>query len=772
MKRKIASLVCLWLLLAAMVCFYTDPDEFSWSFTGGALSSVTETIVDGEAAEAEYAAMMAREQAAAEARYQEGRWGTEDSENEFYDTLPAADARGLNLMWGDYTAEIVYDAAEAFGARVMAAGRQSFILGGAASLPAGKRRAERLSFTLTDAAEHVRLAFALPEGGRIRRIEVRRERALPFSPDLAAYAVLAGLLLTRLLVLSWDERPGARERRRDALILMGAAVFASMPLLWDSLQDGHDLLFHLNRIEGIASALRCGQFPVRIHASTLAGFGYASPEFYPELFLYPPALLRNLGVSLLDSLRLFEMAINLLAARICYACALRLLGDRKAALGAALLYTLSIYRLVNLYVRATFGESVAMLFFPVLILGMAEVLSGDRRLWPLLTLSMTGIVMCHLLSTLFAAVFCLLAALLSAPRLLREPRRILSILEAAALTALCSLWFFVPMLSYLREDISTSVVLDASRHVLKLGSYLVIFSGNNGTIAPEREDFAYTIGVVPGLALLAGCALLIVRLYMRGRRVPQEPEEARREALCRRLLLLGGFALLCATEFFPWSRLMELPHPYSTLFKQMQFPWRLVGIGVPLLVTASSCGYLRIARRENEGLVLLAVLALITSGYTMQCFVQDPPVLERTSFVDTRIGQYEYTYVGTEKEALYPGEISAVGEDGPAEVILSDYRKRGTSLDFSILLPGGAKYVELPLLYYPGYRASIDGLGEARVIRGTNNRIRLYEIEGETEQRVHIRFAEPGSWRAAEAASLAGFLLLALALRRTRRRGA
>ena len=50
--------------------------------------------------------------------------------------------------------------------------------------------------------------------------------------------------------------------------------------------------------------------------------------------------------------------------------------------------------------------------------------------------------------------------------------------------------------------------------------------------------------------------------------------------------------------------------------------------------------------------------------------------------------------------------------------------------------------------------------------------IRLYEIEGETEQRVHIRFAEPGSWRAAEAASLAGFLLLALALRRTRRRGA
>ncbi|MBR1407543.1 MAG: hypothetical protein IJ573_01425 [Clostridia bacterium] len=770
MKRKTVAIICLWLCLAAMVVFYTDREAGSWTFTGDPLSYVAESPEEAEAAEEAYAAMMRREQAAAAERTARGQWGTEESENNFYDTLPAWNEDGLNLMWGEYEAELLYDAPQEAAVRITGAGRQSFIRGGEAVLPAGEGETAVIPFTLTDSAEHLYVVFPEGEGLRLRMVSVRKVNRLPFSRDLAAYAVLAGIVLTGLLLLSRDTRPGARERRRDALILVCAAAFASMPLLWDGLQDGHDLIFHLNRIEGIASALRCGQFPARIHASTLAGFGYAAPEFYPELFLYFPALLRNLGVSLLDSLRVFEMTINLLAAFSCYACARRLTGSCKAAMGASVLYVLSIYRLVNLYVRATLGESLAMIFFPVLILAMEEVLSGDEKRWPLLTLAMTGIAMSHLLSTLFAALFCLLAALTCVPRLLREPRRIVAILLAAALTALCCAGFFVPMLCYLREDISTSVVLDASQHVLKPGSFFVIFSGNNGTIAPEREDFAYTIGVVPGVALLTGVALLLVRLYMQGRRKEKTPQEAHESGLYNRLLALGILALACSTEFMPWARLVDLPHPFSTLFRQMQFPWRLVSIAVPMLVIVSVHGYLFDRKRENAGLALMLVLAVTTAGYTMQCFVQDPVVLERDSFVDTRIGQFEYTYVGTEKEALSPGEITAQGEHGLEPAVVSAYEKQGTDLSFELLLPNGGKYVELPLLYYPGYHAAVEGKGEIRVLRGTNNRIRLLDVTGGETMRIRIWFAEPVMWRAAEAAGALAFLALILLLARMRRR--
>ena len=133
-------------------------------------------------------------------------------------------------------------------------------------------------------------------------------------------------------------------------------------------------------------------------------------------------------------------------------------------------------------------------------------LRRDEKRWPLLALGMTGVCMSHLLSTLFCAVFCALAAVLSVKKLFAEKRRILAILLAAGVTALCGLWFYVPMMQYTADGISTSVVLNAAENVHVPGSFLVGFAGDAGADAPE--DFAYTIGVVPGLALLLGCALL------------------------------------------------------------------------------------------------------------------------------------------------------------------------------------------------------------------------------------------------------------------------
>ena len=766
MKRRFSPFLIIWLILIILVFLYSDRDEYSTTLDGNAISNVFQSEMETACQESEFSDMMARERAAAAKRTSKGLWGAEETENEYADTLPFFDAEGFNLMWGEYEVFLTYDADVPFWVRPVSAGRECFLVGKPGEMPPGKRQTASFRFNLTDSTEHIRFSADLPEGTKLRSLTVRKVTALPFSMDLLAYAVLLGLILSLLVHLYQDDRPIGAERRRDALILIGAVVFASMPLLWDGLQEGHDLIFHLNRIEGIASVLRAGQFPARIHASTLQGYGYAAGIFYPDLFLYFPAVLRCLGVSLLDSLRIFLMVINLAAAFSCYTCTKRLIGDRKLALGAAVLYTLSIYRLVNLYVRATYGESLAMVFFPLLILAMVEVLERNAHNWPLLAAAMTGIVMSHLLSTLFATLFCLLAAFCSLPRLLKEPQRILLIFAAAGITILCSLGFFIPMLSYLPEDISTSVVLDASQHVLKLGSYLVILSGNNGTIAPEFEDFAYTIGVVPGLALLLGCSLLMLRVYQHKEKNEQFSEKQPSDRLYCRLLLLGILALLGATDFFPWSHAVRLPRPFSTFFMQLQFPWRLVSIAVPLLVIVSAKGYLCHPRYETVGFASLFLLSIITAGYTMQCFVQDAPILTRTGYVDSRIGQFEYTYFATEKTALAPGEI-LVTDGEPA--IVTSYEKHGTDLRCTLQLPTGAAHIELPLLYYPGYRAEIEGKNEIRILRGTNNRARLVEIPGGETVHIHVWFAEPTSWRISECISLIGFLLMFCMLIRMRR---
>ncbi len=756
MAKKLVSVAALWLALAALVFIYTDRDEYTWRYEEDTLSQI---LIGGEEAERNEQHdqdAMAKEQQAAQARTEAGLWGTGTYDVEPF--LPAqGEDGGLNLPWGDYDVTVEYDSPADMELRAVSAGRQTFIQDGVWRLAAGAGTSV-CRFTLTDSTSGLLIAGDLAEGAEIRSITVHKVGAGIFSADLAAYAALLGAVLTVLLVLSWDTSALGRMRRRDALMVLGAAAFSCMPLLWGGVFDGHDMLFHLNRIEGIASGLRCGQFPVRIHASTLLGYGYAASEFYPELFLYIPAILRNMGVSLCASVRVFEAGINLLAALSCYVSAKAIFDSRRTAVGASVLYTLCVYRLVNLYTRATLGESLAMIFFPLIIWSLYEVLRRDDGKWPLLALGMTGVCMSHLLSTLFSVLFCAIAAVFSLPKLMREKRRFLSILKAAAITVLCCVWFYVPMMQYSGDGVSTSVVLDAQENVLQPGGFFVAFAGDMNADIPE--DFAYTIGVVPGLALLVGCALLLVRRYAQGKAVMDGKDRA---ALA--LGALGVVALLGATNAFPWELVCSLRRPFSTFFKQIQFPWRLVGVAVPMMSMAAAWGYLKEDRHASAGAAVIVALCAACSGYTMQCMVQRTPVLDKETFTDTRISQFEYTYVGTEKTALKPGDIRVGGAEGAYSVL--EMTKRGTNLTAVIEMDGGA-YIEFPLLYYPGYQAAVNGI-PCKVARGTNNMLRVYGTASGQTATVDISFKPPMAWIAAQSVSLLGLTLLILFLRRMKR---
>ena len=420
MKKKALSLIALWAALLALAFIYTDRDEYTWRYEGDELGQIVISREEADARQKRADEAMAQEQLEAQERTEAGLWGSEEETGD--DFLPAqGENGGLNLMWGSYRVTMDYDGAAKADVRVVSAGYQAFIENGEASEEAGAENAGALRgqwklillsfvFNLTDSTPGVYLASENPED--IAAVTVHKVGAGVLSADLCAYAALIGAVLTALLVLSWDKTERGRRNRRDAAIVLCAAAFSCMPLLWRGVFDGHDLLFHLNRVEGIASALRSGQFPARIHSSTLLGYGYAVSEFYPELFLYFPAALRNLGVSLCAGVRVFEACINLAAALSSYLCVRSLMNSRRAAVGASVLYTLCIYRLVNLYTRATLGESLAMIFFPVVLLGLYEVLRRNEKRWPLLALGMTGVCMSHLLSTLFCAAFCALAALL------------------------------------------------------------------------------------------------------------------------------------------------------------------------------------------------------------------------------------------------------------------------------------------------------------------------------------------------------------------------
>ncbi|MBQ9009026.1 MAG: hypothetical protein IJ088_06820 [Clostridia bacterium] len=750
------QLIVLWLILLLGVILYSLPPRQTWSFDRGYLPMVTKSVEKATEAEKEAESLLDNEKLQADQRRSSGKWGTDETGVVWQPYMPAEDPEGgLNLTWGNYTLTLQAEPGTILRGKMVSAGYQPFVVQGEFEGIADETGNFSVPFRLSDTACRVYAAF---ETGldQIRLLTITRDHGF-ISPDVTAIACLIGLVGTVLICCGRRDGSAGREHM-DAYLVAGLAVFACMPLLWQGLFEGHDLLFHLNRIEGIAAGLRCRQFPVRIHASTLLGYGYAASEFYPELFLYFPAMMRNAGVSLCVSVQVFLALINFATAMITYWSAHRLLHSRAMAVGATALYLLSPYRLVNLYVRAAIGEALAMTFFPLVMVAMQALLVGDSRRWPLLTLSMFCIFMSHLLSTLFAALFCALAVLICLPWMIRDPRRIWHGVLATLLTMLCSLWFIIPMVAYIRAGISTYVGFDAWLHALHPGGLLVGFAGSTGSVTDSLEDFSYTIGVVPGLAIMAGAALAFIGLTFR--RDEEQPAVRRLTGIC---LFMGVVALFMSTSLFPWEFLCKTRKPFSLVFHQIQFPWRFVGVATVFLSMSGVWGYMHARQYRSAGIAALLVLCIVSAGYVMQHVVEQGTVLGPEDVSNTRQSQFEYLYPYTEKEALAAGQLQV---RGLTPYTLSDVRKEGTNVRFRLAIQPGEYYVEPPLLYYPGYEAVGEDGTRYEIDRNVNNALRIRYPSDGTERLIQVQFREPWSWRLAEGLSVFGLLCLVILLAR------
>ena len=100
----------------------------------------------------------------------------------------------------------------------------------------------------------------------------------------------------------------------------------------------HDLTFHLNRFVGLANAFEEGQILPKIYPYANYGFGYASPLFYCDLFLYPFGILYQFGLSAIWCYKLCILFYTTLGNIFVYLIIKKETNDRKLSLLATFLY--------------------------------------------------------------------------------------------------------------------------------------------------------------------------------------------------------------------------------------------------------------------------------------------------------------------------------------------------------------------------------------------------------------------------------------------------
>lgn len=554
-------------------------------------------------------------------------------------------------------------------------------------------------------------------------------------------------------------------RNKPAAAGLLATVFlSSLPLFTDSLFYAHDLQFHVLRIWALAEGIQNGHWIVPIQTELLNGYGYAAPLFYSQLFLYVPAVLYCMAVPLQVCYQAYILLVNAATCLICYCCMKGLLKDGNLAVFASFLYTLSAYRIADVYVRAAIGEFTAMAFFPLAVYGFARIYmtEGKKLTWkdylPVVA-GLSGIMQSHVLSCELSAFFIAALCILCIRKTL-QPQRLFALVKAALLTVGVNLAFLIPFLQSMQMELE--VRSGGVNEIQQHGTYLMQVLGLFMTsIGDSREGMTGDMPLAIGFSLVIG---LMVWLYCCAQKYAWKLEQDER---MRVGLFCAGFAMasiLFSTRVFPWDSLKNISTGAAEVFCMIQFPWRYLSVGTVFALFASVIGVKMLyehkgAAAGNICCGVMAAFTLLNAGLFYMQYGNDMHTTTMYGIVDRNdyITSGEYLPAGTDSDSMNWRRIAA-----DADVTVREYDYTDGVTTFWCSNPSEEdKAVGIPLLKYDNYHAyALTDGQELEIVNGDNNCAAVV-VGPHYEGTVQVRYEIPLSWKlsyAASAVAAAGIL--------------
>ena len=174
-----------------------------------------------------------------------------------------------------------------------------------------------------------------------------------------------------------------KSRFRRIVYILCVTAICFIPCCLKGIWMGSDAPFHLARIESLNQALQMGIFPVKVHPSLAYSYGYGVGIFYPDFFIYLPAVLRMAGCSLEVSYKIYIFILLLELFVSMYVCVRKKTGDIHLALAAGTLYLFSYPVIDGIFKSFTLAQTQALVFLPLALMGMVLFVEKDEFPWML-----------------------------------------------------------------------------------------------------------------------------------------------------------------------------------------------------------------------------------------------------------------------------------------------------------------------------------------------------------------------------------------------------
>lgn len=603
-------------------------------------------------------------------------------------------------------------------------------------------------FDVREPIDNLETVFHYNGDGNYRVSGIRLYRNYNDLLRKGLYAIIASALAVMILAL----KAVASEKRKTVLALAGIAFLGFIPMLFNGINliPGQDLEFHLLRIEGIVQEWRNGHFPSYNSSVWLGGYGYPVSVFYGDIMLYIPAVFRLLGVGVSASYKVFCFLVQCLTVILSYLSFQWIFKKHTASLILTLVYSVSCYRLTDLYIRSAVGEYIAIAFLPLVAAAVFRIFRREGRFLTnvaALAVGMSGIVTSHVVSAITVTLTLCLICLICIKKTVNG-QVILAFIAGAGLSILLCLYFLVPFLDYyLHVPVAITAESDAAKIIqhrgISLADLFVFYRGDGESL------------LTPGIVLISVLIVAVVLLLTvhTGRRF-------------KLLLFAGMFYILISTGIFPWDFLCR-KLPLINLAAVVQFPWRYLAIAIlfltlltgELLDTELSSVISSHGIALEKWLVILSLISVIlftasgAQGFRLHT-VYDK---EELNTYDVMAG--EYLLQGTEG-IIFDGAVHA--ESGEVELIAEDTDGHRMVAVYRNGDPIQEGEVSFPIYNYKGF--AVYGSDHSEFNIKEDLPLLTAVIPAGYQGDLYVDFAAPAVWKYAQAISVLAWFALFISI--------
>lgn len=480
---------------------------------------------------------------------------------------------------------------------------------------------------------------------------------------------------------------------------------------------GDDSAFQIARLQSIPPAIKNGQILAQVSPYDMFGYGYGYNLFYGPLLPWCTTILRAIFQSWPVAINVLCVALLIISGIFTSYLVYKVSRKKTLAALAGIFYMAAPYHLLNLYERFAIGEFAAMTFFPLLMLGLYQLVNHQPHVIRNIAISASVLLLTHNLSVVLAALMTLVYLLFNIKAIwnwvsfkkmlvaggLALGATAFFLLPLAELKLVGNYGVFDKMYSELRLETNPEKISEHS-----LSAPEIIYSDyDNATIIEHKM----AIGIIAIIGL--GCYLFIRK------NVPDKGERRLVDAL----YVISIITLLMTTTVVNWNIVPGILH-------SVQFPWRFLSVfSFTISIVAAYVFYYIIQGLSEQRQQCLTIIIGLIAIYPVN-HIYNLPHVEHLQKNQEQMFSLEQGSAGWSGEyapvALlctdYDARRCGLGElnenllrrgdqpkitSGSAEV--TNYRKEGINVSFNVADTTTDTAIELPLIWYPGYKATING---------------------------------------------------------------